>query len=138
PRRFQLGLRQPLARLELGNPCSLFQDQAPVRWPGTQNLPDSSLLDDGVRFWAQSGAHEQILDVPQAASLAVNQILALAGAKQTACDRDLAGAMAKLRWPSPTVLIVVVARRNLKFLCFHLRCFSLLLRKAGLVVFRVD
>src|SRR5208337_5367302 len=77
PRRFQLGLRQPLARLELGNPRCLFQDQTPVRWPGTQNLPDSPLLDDGVRFRAQSCAHEQVLDVAQAADLAVYEILAL-------------------------------------------------------------
>src|SRR5208337_4465413 len=109
PRRFQLGLRQPLARLEFGNPRRLFQDQTPVRWPGTQNLPDSPLLDDGVRFRTQSGAHEQVLDVTQAADLAVDQILALTGAKQPACDRDLAGAMVKLGWPALPVLVAVVA-----------------------------
>ena len=55
-----------------------------------QDLPDAALLDDGVGLGPEAGAHEDVLNVAQAAELAVQQILAFAGAEQAARDRDLA------------------------------------------------
>jgi hypothetical protein len=50
------------------------------------------LLDERVRLRAQAGAHEQFLNVAQAAEFAVQQIFAVAGAKQAAGDDDFSGA----------------------------------------------
>ena len=76
PRRFQLGLRQALAGFEFGNAGGFFQNQAPVRRFRTEDLADAPLLDDGIRLRAQPGSHEKVLNITQAADVAIDQILA--------------------------------------------------------------
>ena len=88
---FQLGFRQALAGLEAGDAGGFFDDGAPVLRLGTQNLPDAPLLDNGVAFRAQAGAHEQVLNVAQAGNVAVDQVFALAGSIQAARDGHFAG-----------------------------------------------
>ena len=88
---FEAGFRQTLARFELGDAGGLFDDGAAVGGLAAENLTDAALLDDGVGFRAETGAHEDVLNVAQAAELAVEQILALAGTEQAARDGDLAG-----------------------------------------------
>src|ERR1019366_5963472 len=85
----QLGFGQTLPGLELGNPGRLFDHRAPVLRLGTQNLPDAPLLDDGVAFRAQAGAHEQVLDIAQAGGTAVDQVFAFPGTVQPARDGDV-------------------------------------------------
>ncbi len=100
---FQLGLGQALAGLELGDAGGLFDDRAAVLRLRAENLADAALLDDGVAFRAEAGAHEEILDIAQAGGAAIDQIFALAGAEQAAGDGDLAG---RLGWDSSTAWIL--------------------------------
>ena len=56
-----------------------FLDQhAPVRGTRRQDEPDLALLDDGVGLGAQPGVHQELVDVPEPALGAVDQVLALA------------------------------------------------------------
>ena len=71
-------LRQTLLSLELGDAGGLFDNGAPVVRLAAENLADAALLDDGVRFGTETGPHEDILYVAQAAELSVQQIFALA------------------------------------------------------------
>ena len=50
-RLLQPSLRQPLAGFELGYACRLFDDGAPVVGLAAEDLPDATLLDDGVGLW---------------------------------------------------------------------------------------
>ena len=87
---FQLGFRQALAGLELGDAGGFFDDRAAVLRLGAEDLADAALLDDGVAFGAEAGAHEDVLDIAQAGGVAVDQVFAFAGAEQAAGDGDLA------------------------------------------------
>src|SRR5581483_4970555 len=69
----------------------LFDDGAPVGGLAAEDLSDASLLDDGIGFRTQSRTHEDVLNVTQAAKLAVQQVFALAGAEKPAGDLDLTG-----------------------------------------------
>ena len=53
-------------------------------------MSDALLADDGVALGAQASAHEDVLNVAQAAELAVQQVLALPGAEQPPGDYDFA------------------------------------------------
>src|ERR1019366_3360007 len=90
-RVFEAGLRQALARFELGDAGGLFNDGAAVCGLAAEDLTDAALLDDGVGLRAETGAHEDVLNIAQTTELAVEQILALAGTEQAARDRDFAG-----------------------------------------------
>ena len=79
---------QSLLGLEFRNPRSLFQNRAAIGGTAAEDLPDASLLDEGVRLRAKAGAHEQFLNVAQAAELAVQQIFAVAGAEQATRNHD--------------------------------------------------
>ena len=81
---------KPLPGFKASDACCLFDNRAPVMRLGTKQLPDALLLDDGVGFRAEAGAHEDVLNIAQAAKFAVEQIFALAGTKQAAGDDDLA------------------------------------------------
>ena len=71
-------------------PGGLFDHRPPVLRLRRQNLADAALLDDGVAFRAQAGAHKDVLDVAQPGLAAVDQVFALAGAEQAARDGDFA------------------------------------------------
>src|SRR5262249_48640721 len=73
-----------------GDPGSLFDDGAAIVRLAAENLADASLLDNSVGFRSQAGAHEDVLNVAQAAELAVQQIFALAGAEQPPCHHHFA------------------------------------------------
>ena len=88
---FQARFRQPLARFVFGYAGGLLDDGAAVGGLAAEDLPDPSLLDDGVGLGAKARAHEDVLNVAQAAELAVQQILAFAGAEEAARDLDFAG-----------------------------------------------
>src|SRR3984957_5602399 len=89
-RLFEAKLRQPLTGFESGDPGCFLDNRAPVVRLGTKELPDALLFDDGVGLRTKAGAHEDVLNVAQAAKLAVEQIFAFAGAEQAAGDYDLA------------------------------------------------
>jgi len=55
-----------------------------------EELADALLADDGVGLGAEAGAHEDVLNVAEAAELAVEQIFAFAGAEEAAGDDDFA------------------------------------------------
>ncbi len=75
---FQARLGQPLLGLELGDAGGFFEDGAAVGGPAAENLPDASLLDQRIRLRPEASAHEQFLNIAEAAQLAVEQIFAIA------------------------------------------------------------
>ncbi len=85
-------LGEALFGLEAGDAGGLFDDGAAVEGLGAEQLADALLADDGVGLAAEAGAHEDVLNVAQAADLAVEQIFGVAGAEEAAGDGDLAGA----------------------------------------------
>ena len=102
---FQARLGQALLGFEFRDPCGFFENCAAVGGTAAQNLTDASLLDQRVGLRAQAGAHEQFLDVAEAAEFTVQQIFAVAGAKQAARDHDFPGAK---------LLLVELAAANLE------------------------
>ncbi len=50
--------------------------RAAVERLGAEELADALLADDGVGFAAEAGAHEDVLNVAEAADLAVEEVLA--------------------------------------------------------------
>src|SRR5262249_8000647 len=68
----------------------LLEDGAPLLRGGLQQHIDTALLDDAVGVGAGAGAEEELLDVLEAAGLAVDEVLALAGAVDAARDLHLA------------------------------------------------
>ena len=87
PFEFRLG-QSPLV-LEPADAGRFLDDVAAVERLGRQDLADAALLDDGVGFRTQARTHEKVLDVAQSRLAAVDQVLAIARAKQTARDDDL-------------------------------------------------
>jgi len=85
---FELGLGETLARFELGDAGGLFDDGAAVLRLGAEDLPDAALLNDGVTFGTQAGAHEDVLDIAQAGGAAVDEVFAFARAEEAARDGD--------------------------------------------------
>jgi len=59
-------------------------------WLGAEKLADALLADDGVALGTEAGAHEDVLDVAQAAELAVEEVFAFACAEEAASDDDFA------------------------------------------------
>src|SRR6185312_12758865 len=57
-----------------------------------EQLADALLPDDRVGFAAQARAHEDVLNVAQAADLAVQQILGVTAAEEPSRDGQFAGA----------------------------------------------
>ena len=87
---FQARFGQTLLGLEFRDPGGLFEDGAAVRRTAAEDLPNASLFDQRVGFRPEARAHEQFLNVAQAAEFAVQQIFAVAGAEQAARDHDFA------------------------------------------------
>ena len=88
-RRLELELGLAPAGPVLRDPGRLLDDRAPVGGLAGEDLSDLALLDDRVRLRAEPRVHEQLVDVAQAADLAVHQVLALAVAVQAARDDAL-------------------------------------------------
>ena len=84
-------LGEALFGLEAGDAGGFFDDAAAVEGLGVEELADALLADDGVGFAAEAGAHEDVLDVAEAADFAVEQVLGVAGAEEAAGDGDFAG-----------------------------------------------
>ncbi len=89
-RAFQLGFRQPFLGFEFADPRGFFDDRAAVLRLVAEDLPDASLLDDGVAFRAQARADEEILDVAQTRGPAVDQVFAFARPEQPPRDGNFA------------------------------------------------
>ena len=75
---FQARFGQALLGLEFRDPGGFFNDGAAVGGTAAQNLPDASLLDQRVGLGAEARAHEQFLDVAQAAQFSIQQVFAVA------------------------------------------------------------
>ena len=89
-RCFELELRGATTALVLRDARGFFDELTAIGRAGAQNLADLSLLDDGVGLHAESGIHQEVLDVPQPAGRAVDQVFALTGAVQAAHQLDVA------------------------------------------------
>ena len=68
-------------------------------------MTDTALLDQCIRLGPEAGAHEEFLNVAQAAEFPVEQVLAVTGTKQTTGDRDFAGTI---------LLLIELAAANFK------------------------
>ena len=71
-------------RLELGDAGRLLKHRAPVFRTAAQDQVDLALFHDRITAAPDSGVHEQLMDVTQAASGFVEQILPFAVAENTA------------------------------------------------------
>ena len=80
----------------LGNASRLLKHRAPFLGLGGKDLVDLSLSHDRVTGPANTGVHEQLLNVFEAAGLAVEEILAPAVAMDPAHDFDLVKFAAEL------------------------------------------
>ncbi len=89
---FEAQFGEALLGLEAGDAGGLFDDGAAVERLGAEKLADALLADDGVGLAAEAGAHEDVLNVAEAADLAVEQVFAVAGAEEAAGDGEFAGA----------------------------------------------
>ncbi len=87
---FETRFRQPFLGLELGDPRGFFDDRAPVGGTAGKDLAYAPLLDQSIGLRSETRPHEKFLDVTQTAELAIQQVLAIAGAKQPAGDDDFA------------------------------------------------
>ena len=87
---FEAEFGEALFGLEAGDPGGLFDDGAAVVGLRSEKLADALLPDDGVGLAAEAGAHEDVLDVAEAADLAVEKVFAVAGAEEAAGDGELA------------------------------------------------
>ena len=96
----QAKLRQPFLGLEAGDAGGLFNNCAAVHGLCAEDLADPLLTDDGVGLAAQASAHEDVLNVAQAADLAVEQVLGVARTKEAAGDGDLSGAHQRTAKPA--------------------------------------
>ena len=75
----------------------LLDQLTPIGRARAQNHADLALLDDRVGLGAEPGVHQQLVDVPQPADLAVDQVFALAGTVQPSRHLDVAGEHAPRR-----------------------------------------
>ena len=87
--RVELAERLLLALAVLEDAGGLLDERAAVLGLGVQHRVEPALADDDVHLPADAGVAEQLLDVEQAAGVAVDLVLALAGAEHPAGDRHL-------------------------------------------------
>ena len=87
--RVELADRLLFALAVLEDAGRLLDERAAVLGLGVQHRVEPALADDDVHLAADAGVGEQLLDVEQAAGVAVDLVLALAGAEHPAGDRDL-------------------------------------------------
>ena len=85
----ELADRALLAPPVLEDPGGLLDETAALLRRGMQDPVELALPDDHVHLPAQTRVREQLLDVQQAAGLAVDRVFGAAGAEQGARDRDL-------------------------------------------------
>ena len=108
-RRFELQLGGAAAGLVLRDAGGFLDQLAPIGRPRAEDHPDLALLDDGVGLGAEARVHQQLVDVPQPAHFAVDQVLALARAVQPPRDVDVAGERTRLLRGSPPSTVAMVA-----------------------------
>lgn len=87
--RVELPQRLFLALAVLEDAGRLLDERPPVLRLGVQHAVEPALADDDVHLPADAGVRQQFLDVEQAAGVAVDLVLALAGAEHPAGDGDL-------------------------------------------------
>ncbi len=85
---FQARFRQPLLGFEFRDAGRFFENRAAIGGTAAQDLANASLLDESVGFGAQSCAHEEFLNIAQAAESAVEQVFAVARAEQPPRDHN--------------------------------------------------
>ena len=83
------------AFLVLRHTCGFFEEDAQFIGLGLDDAADHPLPDDGVGARAEAGAEENVLDVAAAHRLVVDQVGAVAVAREHAFDRDF-GVLAPL------------------------------------------
>ena len=86
--RLQLELGGPPPCLVLGDSGGFLNQLPPVGGTRAQDEANLSLLDNRVGLGPQAGVHEQIVNVAEAACLAVDQVLALARPVQASRQLD--------------------------------------------------
>ena len=94
-RRGQTPLRLVFAVTVLGDAAGFLENFAALAAFCGDDLRDAALSDDGVAVPADAGVQQQLVDVLEAAELAVDGVLALAGAVVFAADHGLVGVQIK-------------------------------------------
>ena len=84
-------LRQSFLSFEFCYSRRFFDNRATVGWSAAQDLPNASLFDQRIGLRPKPRAHEQLLNIAQAAEFPIQQILTIARAEQTPRDDDFPG-----------------------------------------------
>ena len=87
--RVKLAQRLLLALAVLEYAGRLLDDRPPGLRARVQDLVELALADDHVHLAAEAAVGQQVLDVEQAAAVAVDRVLALPGAEHQPADRHL-------------------------------------------------
>ncbi len=90
-RFFEAGFGKALFGFEFRDAGGFFNDVAAVGGTAAEDLADASLLDERVGFGSEAGAHEEFLNIAQAAEFSIEQVFAVAAAEEAAGDGDFAG-----------------------------------------------
>ncbi len=85
---FQSSFGEALLGLEFRDSGCFFEDGSAIGWTAAEDLADAPLLDQRVGLRAETRAHEEFLNVAQAAEFAIQQILAVAGAEEATRHND--------------------------------------------------
>ncbi len=88
-RGIELQLGGAAARLVLRDPRGLFDQLPAIGGTRTEDQANLALLDDRVRLGAETGVHQELVDVLEPADLPVDQILALTRSIQPADHFDM-------------------------------------------------
>src|SRR5262249_8365371 len=86
---FQTRLGKLAFRFELGYSRRLFDQRSPVGRFRAEQLADATLLDNGVAIRTETGAEENLLNIAQAARLAIDEIHTFARAIQSPLNDDV-------------------------------------------------
>ncbi len=89
-RGLELALRLRALLLVARDPRGLLDEDAPLPRLCREHVIEALLVHEGIRLGVDARPGEEILDVPQAAHVAVQQVLALARPIEPAGHRDLA------------------------------------------------
>ena len=89
-RRLELALRLRALLLVARHPRRLLDEDPPLPRLGGEDVVEALLVHERVRLGVDAGPREQVLDVPEAALVAVQQVLAVPAPVQAPRHRDLA------------------------------------------------
>ena len=88
---FESRFGETFFRLEFRDARCLFNNRPAVGRTAAEDLANASLLDERIGLRPKAGAHEEFLNVAQAAEFSIQQVFAVAAAEQAARHGNFSG-----------------------------------------------